>query len=436
MSFCQEIESQTYYFFQSVLGDRGNYELCLEPLFSTLPPTSFLSKLANSVKIRANGVDTTGGNTYFEGGCNLLRMQRITGRLGSNSCKVDVELRTTSWMYDIFREHPSTGGQHNAQAFFLAYVTQFRSCVGAQPHWQTSNVNVRKQFELISRESKRFSGDLQKWFKILTRIHPVSDSPLEVCWYTVEGDAACEGQATVLDVIVGIPIMLVLHVHPGEGNEWIYLSNFRLFLSVHLCSRMLAWPANSSVMGWEEGVRLRRNEERGPCRPKQCIGKRLTHGKSVLHDSSSWVPSHCLGLSLAWRRNCSEGIYSRADKTGKKIGLDFAEAATAIPLHTTFTRPNIRAVPRDEMFWLSKDSQNHRGRTDWVALPALPKTPSPQKKGNPAAPAAPEFTDLDVNLGAPPLETQIPVGSNSMTFVPLLQSAKAFRTTPRLRHGL
>jgi hypothetical protein len=52
-----------------------DYESSLEPLFLTLPQTSFLSKLANSIRIRSS-IDTTSGTAFFEGGCKLLRMQR------------------------------------------------------------------------------------------------------------------------------------------------------------------------------------------------------------------------------------------------------------------------------------------------------------------------------------------------------------------------
>ena len=58
-----------------------------------------------------------------------------------------------------------------------------------EPHWQTSNVTIRKQFGLITLNSKRFSGNLQNWFKSITRIHLGPHTPLTGCWYLVEGQA-------------------------------------------------------------------------------------------------------------------------------------------------------------------------------------------------------------------------------------------------------
>ncbi|KAJ6623168.1 hypothetical protein B0H10DRAFT_825258 [Mycena sp. CBHHK59/15] len=208
-----------------------DYSSCFKRLFSDLPTTSFLSKLANSVSIRFNNVDLY--QHYGDGGCALLRMQRdgIRRLLFESERAPFVRSMTASqtlfdWLWAMFDDsdpqYIQAGLQgHNFHAFLNPYTFQFKSCVGSTAnHWQVSQIAQRKPLALNVENSKSFLGDIQDWFKSLTRIDNRHHVPLAACWHSSSGDVLCDGHATAWEVFASLPVMLIFNVNPGPENEW------------------------------------------------------------------------------------------------------------------------------------------------------------------------------------------------------------------------
>jgi hypothetical protein len=133
----------------------------------------------------------------------------------------------------IFHQHDR---EHNlARSYFQTYFVLLRSCPG---HDQTRNhLNLKRltaatSFNLTADMSESYQGDTAAWFRSMVRINrEPEDSPS--CWRNIDDDGAktCSGAATVLKLILGIPVMLILELPADwdgqKSNQWSFPDHIR-----------------------------------------------------------------------------------------------------------------------------------------------------------------------------------------------------------------
>ncbi|KAJ7699257.1 hypothetical protein B0H17DRAFT_1129327 [Mycena rosella] len=284
-----------------------------------------------------------------------------------------------SWLFDMFRLASRNGPRHNSHSFIHAYSLSFKSCVGSGVnHWQLSKLDPRPPLKLDTSNSKHFSGDLQKWFKNMTNIHAGPHSPIKGCWYSVEGETFCDGHATVLEIFVGLPVMLILTVNPGEENEWDVPREFSPIAKrpaalkdvgvvydlvghtqtnaaiQHFAAHFLSYDKKMydyDGMKHDGHAILNAQGFEG-----SLIGKLSTLDVSPGFRVSELV-YHLRG-GVAAQRLFREEQSNRA----RKLGIEFGAPESSdwpIPVRANFTRPNTKMVDSDDMFWMlaGKDSE-------------------------------------------------------------------------------
>ena len=76
-------------------------------------------------------------------------------------------------------------------------------------------------FNLTAELNEIYCGDVKKWFREKVRIN--RDPADSTCWRNIDddGEKSCLGTATDLELVLGIPVMLILEVPSSwRGNEW------------------------------------------------------------------------------------------------------------------------------------------------------------------------------------------------------------------------
>ncbi|KAJ7733268.1 hypothetical protein B0H14DRAFT_3614826 [Mycena olivaceomarginata] len=239
--------------------------------------------------------------------------QKITGGVKTNDGEVNVEhganvfSYSKTWMYDVFAENdPVIGGRHEIHTFFRAYTFPFRSCVGVEPHWQ--NLQCRSSIAILpdNAEFQILAGTCKTGSRISRISIPALIHRSGLAGTMLTGIRHVKGRPPFWTSSVGLPMMLVLHVNPGDENEWDIPQQFSPirqrpsalkaagvvydlvghgYVSAgmkHFCARFLS--QDGKKMYDYDGMK-----HDGHAVPNNASNKGLTHRKFVLHDSSYGV---------------------------------------------------------------------------------------------------------------------------------------------------
>ncbi|KAJ6514135.1 hypothetical protein DFH09DRAFT_1099690 [Mycena vulgaris] len=122
-----------------------------------------------------------------------------------------------------------------AESYFQHQYILFRRCTGDEQigeHFQIKRAVRQCYFALTGEMSQHYQGDVEKWFRELILINKAGEESPS-CWRNIDddGEPTCFGKAKLLQLILGIPVMLILEIpSPWVGsapNEWDFPQNLR-----------------------------------------------------------------------------------------------------------------------------------------------------------------------------------------------------------------
>ncbi|KAJ7658638.1 hypothetical protein DFH06DRAFT_1407053, partial [Mycena polygramma] len=116
--------------------------------------------------------------------------------------------------------------QHNredtfARSYFHSYSISLRTCPGDdqnRSHLHLKRLNAAFNYNLTAELWDTYHGDVAKWFRTIVRVDRDAEHTPS-CWRNVDNDGhpTCAGAATLLPLLLGIPVMLILEV-PGDWH--------------------------------------------------------------------------------------------------------------------------------------------------------------------------------------------------------------------------
>ncbi|KAJ7101594.1 hypothetical protein C8R43DRAFT_1167387 [Mycena crocata] len=137
------------------------------------------------------------------------------------------------WLETII-SHRHDPQPNYAQSYFQAHDIRFRSCPGDEQtprHFQLQCLRSRSYFNLFADTYESYDGDVAKWFRERVKINKrPEESPS--CWRNIDNDGArtCDGAATVHDIFLGIPVVLIFEMpSTGRGRtpQWNFPKHIR-----------------------------------------------------------------------------------------------------------------------------------------------------------------------------------------------------------------
>ncbi|KAJ7436921.1 hypothetical protein FB451DRAFT_1061373, partial [Mycena latifolia] len=138
------------------------------------------------------------------------------------------------WLEGIISQQQSRG-YNFARSYFQGYHILLRRCPGDQQtpqHWQLKQLKPQTCFNLTPQAYQVYRGDVEKWFREMLLINRNPENSPS-CWRRLDddGEKSCGGAATALQLILGIPVMLILEI-PSEwvgnrSNQWSFPPTIR-----------------------------------------------------------------------------------------------------------------------------------------------------------------------------------------------------------------
>ncbi|KAJ6457808.1 hypothetical protein C8R47DRAFT_1203316 [Mycena vitilis] len=127
------------------------------------------------------------------------------------------------WLEAII-SHQHDREQNFARAYFQSYFVSLRTCPGdeqTRSHLHLRCLHPAFNYNLTAELHGTYQGDVERWFRTIVRVDRDPERA-PVCWRNVDdnGASTCSGAATLLPLLLGIPVMLILEI-PGEwgGNQ-------------------------------------------------------------------------------------------------------------------------------------------------------------------------------------------------------------------------
>ncbi|KAJ7086352.1 hypothetical protein B0H15DRAFT_782057 [Mycena belliarum] len=111
-----------------------------------------------------------------------------------------------------------------ARSYFHSHHILLRACSGdpqTPQHWQLKKLKANLSFTLSLRDYQVYQGDVERWFRGMLLINRQPER-LPTCWRRLDddGEKSCSGSATILQLVLGIPVMLILEIPGNEPNQW------------------------------------------------------------------------------------------------------------------------------------------------------------------------------------------------------------------------
>ncbi|KAJ7504614.1 hypothetical protein B0H11DRAFT_1709555 [Mycena galericulata] len=138
------------------------------------------------------------------------------------------------WL-DSMISHEQDRGHNFPRSYFQAHLILLRTCCGDQQtpnHYQLKHLSSKCCLQLQPDSFQKYRGDVAKWFRQMVLINKEPENSPS-CWRTIDddGEASCSGKATVLELVLGIPVMLILELpNPWAGHrphQWNFPSTIR-----------------------------------------------------------------------------------------------------------------------------------------------------------------------------------------------------------------
>ncbi|KAJ7166933.1 hypothetical protein C8R46DRAFT_899417, partial [Mycena filopes] len=143
------------------------------------------------------------------------------------------------WL-DSIVSHSHDREQNFARSYFQMNTVLFRTCTGDEQsptHFHLRTSRPQPCVNLTGELARTYRGDVSKWFRDAVDIDR-SPEKSPSCWRNVDndGERTCVGAATVIPLVLGIPVMLILEL-PGawDGilpNQWNFPRQLRPLLTV------------------------------------------------------------------------------------------------------------------------------------------------------------------------------------------------------------
>ncbi|KAJ7884708.1 hypothetical protein B0H13DRAFT_2537126 [Mycena leptocephala] len=380
-----------------------DYSDSLEPMFSGLPPNHPLKDLRQMFHTRRETVQISG---YESGGCNLLTTQRDGFRQvlrdvpGSPIKSLSEFSSMFAWLYHI------TDGrarnivpeyQHQirrANSYFRLTSVILKCCTGAaEDHWQLSPISQRSECQLNRTWCDKYGGDMRKWFQDLVRVS--KPEALGGCWQTLDGYAFCDGNSSLFEVILNIPVVLIIEMGDMHACDWDvaglispYASNpaasaagvkynivghiYGSHEKLHFITRYLSTSASKKKIFDYDG----REHEGHAIRNRTTAMRGCLTGPS---QSLTGIPDGYTLYAVLYHLEGGEKAqqFFRKEQIthAQKLGLHFEvdpSSQTGIPSTCEFRRRNVQRIADDDRFWLNGPSS----AVDYIGTS---RTQSPRK---------------------------------------------------------
>ncbi|EIW82543.1 hypothetical protein CONPUDRAFT_72746 [Coniophora puteana RWD-64-598 SS2] len=373
-------------------------------------------------------------------------------------------------------------------AYFQAHSLLIRSCTGhsgntldllRSKHWQIPVLpRLSFLYQLDRSLAVKFNGDIKSWF--IDRFSKPVAKPLTCCWCQSRSDgtaidhAGCQGQATLQEIYVHIPVLLVIELvdstheaalYPGSP-QWSCPPTLRPLskqaeqdhhLVYRLCGRVFSSGNHFTGRGLTPGGQVYRydGKDRGSAFviSQSSIKKHLSGTDTNLKISKSTRTCALFyrleGGTLAQRYYARHQTAILQDQYGVRSDIPSAvlnDAQDSIPRPWSMSTSHGTQIPGSQIFWSHQagSSLEYYCSAKPLSEPVTPARTKKQKKLQPvtgifSTSGLPRHDKHTMRVDSPASATGQDLQGDLPLAMPLLQSApvlEAAPTTPQVEDAV
>ncbi|KAJ7698840.1 hypothetical protein B0H16DRAFT_1349348, partial [Mycena metata] len=300
------------------------------------------------------------------------------------------------WLDSII-SHSHDRKQNFARSYFQMHTVLFRQCPGDEQnigtHFQLKRARSQSCFNLTADLHQVYGGDIQKWFRATVNVNRRPENSPS-CWRNVDdnGAATCSGPATVIPVIIGIPVMLILELPSAwDGtlpDQWDFPPHIRPLTAAvaenthgvvyDIVGRAFSNGAHFKANFTPDGTNVYTYDDtkHGGC----AILNQNAHLTGRIPSKSGWrtyAAVYRLRGGMQAQTFFSRYQISAAERVHS---IKFAASAGNDPIHSLrdvigLGLPNIKELVGDDRFWLKSP-----WRTDVLDFVSTHSRPGPPKR--------------------------------------------------------